>query len=144
LIDQLNNELKASILMMASLIFCLTWHFLPDDVFFVFPFFDEIDDSFSLNPEEYRRYNLKILLPFFVEAIMPFIYIPCLLLSNSMIRPVGRFKINIWHLYFIWEGLKTLDFMLSFSQTPYLRTIIIIIILAVHAEYIICKTDNSR
>ena len=129
------NELMASIVLIASLLFFCGWKLIPESWNFTYLFFDNTDWSFSLNPKEYRTYSLIIVWPHLLQYAMPVMYFPLW----RMLPKMELGKVDLWWCYWVWEVYKWLNQTLAFGQFPIIRYPIILSLLFLQIAFLLRK-----
>ena len=135
------DSVLGSILLMLSLFLPLTWNFFPSDWMWSFPFLDNTTYSFSLSPIEYRTYQLRDILPLYFPFFLVPVYIASKSLIPEMVVSIGKIKIDLWMLHIAYVSLQAIDLFLSFSQSPYFRTVFIVVGVVLHLKWLL---DNTR
>lgn len=116
-----------SVLLILSLFLPLSWHFIPEDLTWFFPFYDKTCKCFSFVPIEYAHYKLYDVIPLYC----PFVMLPMCLLAKDLIPEmavkVSSVKINIYYFHVAYYALCAIDLFMSFSQAHYFRTSFILV-----------------
>lgn len=143
------NIIKASILLMASLFLSISWRWFVDyEIDYTFPYADYSkgweDVFFSFNPVKHRVVRLWVIIPYFVDSIMPIIYILAFIIVGRMDHPkIG----SIWLYYALFQLLMSFDFLLSMKLFPFRNASItgMIFIQFYYIYWSYCQlTDNNR
>lgn len=128
-----SNGLLGTALLMLCLFFPYAWYFIPYDLVWTFLFFDASTQEFSLNPVETRSYPIQTIAPFYFS----FVAIPIYIYARGLIPVMTVWGINVWAFHFGYTSILAADLFLSFSHTPYIRTVAIVLGVCLHSLWVI-------
>lgn len=134
-------ELRGTALLMLCLFSPYLWYFVPKEILWSFPFFDADCRCFSFSPKAFRTYQLRDILPLYAPFFLSCIYIYARGLFPIIKVSIYKWTVNIWMFHFWYMAVLAIDLFASFSHTPVIRTIAIVIGCVLHSKWLL---DNNR
>jgi len=136
----MKNVLAGSIILIIGLFLSVYWEKFKDNGdTYTFPFRDDVDGIYnskhSWSPEVYRTVFTWEIMPYFVEAFLPILYIYCFMLLGRMPLRIWGIVVDVWWFYIVFQAIKLADHMLS-DRLLHFRYYFIIGIGAIQIYYI--------
>lgn len=116
-----NRIIWASAILVGSLFLSIAWkYFVDENVDYTFPYVDFVngyrDGFLSWNPEEPKILPRWVIIPYFVDSIIPVFYILAFMIVGKMKHPnLG----NMWMYYALFQLMMAFDFFLTMKMIPF-------------------------